>query len=101
MCGQLMEELCVLFLQPIEYLLGVDSALEEGGVLGCELPLLLLQMLNQDTEFGNLLLWAGLIPRCDLTIVPNQLVEDRAMVRVDRVAQATRASRANVATVSR
>ena len=56
MCGgQLMEELLRSVFQPMEYLLGIDSALEEGGVLCCELPLLLLQLFDQGSEFGRLL----------------------------------------------
>jgi len=86
MCGgAFVEELSILLSQPIELLLGVDRAPDEGGVLCCELPPLLMQLFDHRAELGNLLRRGGPNPFSDL-MIGGQLFEDRAMVRVDRVA---------------
>ena len=66
--GAFVEELGILLSEPIEHLLGVDRALEEGGVFCSELPPLLLQLVDHGTELGNLLLRGGPNPFSDLMI---------------------------------
>src|SRR3984893_4690338 len=84
--SQLTAEFGVLLVQPVDHLLGIDRTLQQCGILGCELPLLLLQLLDQRTELGSFCIVVGPICQGRLGSGTVDLVDQRAMVGVDRVA---------------